>query len=58
MINYLLTGEASAAWAAWMLAVKFVIWTIALGSMTSGGILAPILTMVCCFAHCWRCTDK
>jgi CBS domain-containing protein len=44
-IRELLTGEASARLIIGVLLVKSVIWAIALGSGTSGGVLAPLLMM-------------
>ena len=44
-IAALLNGQVSWNGAIWLLAVKAVIWAIALGSGTSGGVLAPLLMM-------------
>ena len=44
-IARLLTGETIARAALLLLAVKAVIWAVALGSGTSGGVLAPLLIM-------------
>jgi H+/Cl- antiporter ClcA len=44
-IQALLDGNMSAASAFTLVAVKAVIWSVALGSGTSGGVLAPLLIM-------------
>ncbi|MGH8140286.1 MAG: chloride channel protein [Steroidobacteraceae bacterium] len=44
-ISALLNGSVSSGAALRLLAVKAVIWAIALGSGTSGGVLAPLLIM-------------
>ncbi|WP_311032469.1 chloride channel protein [Mesorhizobium koreense] len=44
-ISRLLTGHTIATAALLLLAVKAVIWAVALGSGTSGGVLAPLLIM-------------
>jgi H+/Cl- antiporter ClcA len=44
-IAHLLTGETIATAALTLLAVKAIIWAVALGSGTSGGVLAPLLIM-------------
>jgi len=44
-IAHLLTGETIAKAALLLLAVKAIIWAVALGSGTSGGVLAPLLIM-------------
>ncbi|HXF72367.1 MAG TPA: chloride channel protein [Actinomycetota bacterium] len=47
-IEAALTGRLVAATLATVLAVKLVVWAVALGSGTSGGILAPILMIGAC----------
>ena len=44
-ITAMLNGETLAGAALLLLAVKAVIWSVALGSGTSGGVLAPLLIM-------------
>jgi CIC family chloride channel protein len=44
-IQALLSGEMGAASAFTLIVVKAVIWSVALGSGTSGGVLAPLLIM-------------
>ncbi|MGN6470463.1 MAG: chloride channel protein [Rhizobiaceae bacterium] len=44
-IAHLLTGQTIATAALTLLAVKAIIWAVALGSGTSGGVLAPLLIM-------------
>jgi H+/Cl- antiporter ClcA len=44
-IAHLLTGQTIAIAALTLLAVKAVVWAVALGSGTSGGVLAPLLIM-------------
>jgi H+/Cl- antiporter ClcA len=44
-IAHLLTGQTVAIAALTLLAVKAVVWAVALGSGTSGGVLAPLLIM-------------
>ncbi|HVZ01888.1 MAG TPA: chloride channel protein [Dongiaceae bacterium] len=44
-IRALLNGDIGAASAIMLIAVKAVIWSVALGSGTSGGVLAPLLIM-------------
>jgi H+/Cl- antiporter ClcA len=44
-IAHLLTGQTIATAALMLLAVKAVVWAVALGSGTSGGVLAPLLIM-------------
>lgn len=45
VIGTLLKGHVAIAFLVGVLAVKSIIWTIALGSGTSGGVLAPLLMM-------------
>lgn len=45
VIDALLHGQLPAATACAIVAVKAVIWLVALGSLTSGGVLAPVLTI-------------
>ncbi|HEU4625627.1 MAG TPA: chloride channel protein [Steroidobacteraceae bacterium] len=45
VINDLLTNHLALSVVAALLIVKLVIWTVALGSGTSGGVLAPLLIM-------------
>jgi len=45
VIDALLHGQLPAATALAIVAVKAVIWLVALGSLTSGGVLAPVLTI-------------
>lgn len=47
-ITHLLKGDTSLDWMLKLLFVKAVIWAIALGSGTSGGVLAPLLIMGGC----------
>ncbi len=47
-ITHLLTGDTGFGWALRLLLVKAIIWAIALGSGTSGGVLAPLLIMGGC----------
>jgi H+/Cl- antiporter ClcA/CBS domain-containing protein len=44
-IQALLNGDIGAASAVSLIAVKAIIWSVALGSGTSGGVLAPLLIM-------------
>jgi len=44
-IQALLTGDMTAASACTLILVKAIIWSVALGSGTSGGVLAPLLIM-------------
>ena len=44
-IAHLISGQMNGASALRLLAVKAVIWAVALGSGTSGGVLAPLLIM-------------
>jgi H+/Cl- antiporter ClcA/CBS domain-containing protein len=44
-IQALLNGDVSATSALLLIAVKAIIWSVALGSGTSGGVLAPLLIM-------------
>lgn len=44
-IDLLLLGQLAVGTAAVLLIVKLVIWSVALGSGTSGGVLAPLLMM-------------
>src|SRR5690606_33256185 len=46
-INELLTGDAPARIVLGVLLVKTTIWALALGSGTSGGVLAPVLMAGC-----------
>jgi len=45
VIDALLHGQVPAGQALALIAVKAVIWLVALGSLTSGGVLAPVLTI-------------
>ncbi|HEX7362956.1 MAG TPA: chloride channel protein [Bryobacteraceae bacterium] len=45
MIRMLLQGHVAISFLVGLLVVKSIIWTIALGSGTSGGVLAPLLMM-------------
>lgn len=45
VIDALLHGQMPAAQALALVTVKAVIWLVALGSLTSGGVLAPVLTI-------------
>ncbi|XHS80151.1 chloride channel protein [Burkholderiaceae bacterium UC74_6] len=45
VIDALLHGQMPAGQALALIALKAVIWLVALGSLTSGGVLAPVLTI-------------
>jgi CIC family chloride channel protein len=47
-ITHLLSGHVTFGWMLRLMIVKAVIWAIALGSGTSGGVLAPLLIMGGC----------
>ncbi len=47
-IAHLLHGDAALGWTLRLLVVKAIIWAVALGSGTSGGVLAPLLIMGGC----------
>jgi chloride channel protein, CIC family len=47
-ITHLLTGDMTVDWMLRLMLVKAIIWSIALGSGTSGGVLAPLLIMGGC----------
>lgn len=45
VITDMLTGSLTAGVVAWLLLMKFLSWSISLGSGTSGGTLAPLFTL-------------
>ncbi len=47
-ITHLLTGDTGFGWMLRLMLVKAIIWAVALGSGTSGGVLAPLLIMGGC----------
>jgi len=47
-ITHLLSGDVTFDWMLRLMLVKAIIWAIALGSGTSGGVLAPLLIMGGC----------
>ena len=47
-ITHLLSGDMSFGWILRLMLVKAIIWAVALGSGTSGGVLAPLLIMGGC----------